>query len=367
MTEKADSLTTKLDELSKEYAKTKHNKATNLHLGILRAKIARIKKEITVASKKAHGKGFFVKKTGDATVALVGFPSTGKSSLINSLANTRSKTAQYAFTTTTIIPGTMIYKEAHIQVFDMPGLIEDAHLGAGGGRMVMAALKPADLLVFVVDVNNTAQFDKLLAEFKMLKIKINEQRPSIQINERLSGGLKIETNRSGMPDSFVETILNGLGIHSANVSIWDRVDEDTFIDIVTNSAYYMKAIVVLNKIDTLPEYQKIANEISKKYGIRVVPVSATEKLNIEQLKAEIYNGLGLITVYLKPKIGEEGHSMILKRGATIGAAAKKFHTQVVDELKCAQISGKSAKFSNQKVGIAHVLSDGDVITFIKNK
>ncbi len=367
MTDKAESLMTKLEELSKEYSKTKYNKATNLHLGMLRAKIARIKKEIVVANKKVHGKSFFIKKTGDATVALVGFPSTGKSSLINALSNARSKTAQYAFTTTTIIPGTLIYNEAHIQIFDMPGLIEDAHLGAGGGRMVMAALKPADLLVFVVDVNNLIQLDKLLAEFQKLKIKINEKKPSIQINERLAGGLKIETNRSGIPDSYVEAILNGIGVHSASVLIWDKVDEDTFIDIVTHNAYYMKAIVALNKIDTRSDYQKIANEISKKYGIGVVPVSATEKINTEQLKAEIYDGLGLITVYLKPKIGEEGHPMILKKGSTIGIAARKFHTHIIDELKCAQISGKSARFVNQKVGITHVLEDGDTITFIKNK
>ncbi len=367
MPDKKAALEQKLEELTEEVSKTKDNKKTNKHIRILRAKVAKIKRDIVVASRKVHGEGFFVKKTGDATVALVGFPSAGKSSLINAIANTRSKTAQYAFTTTTIIPGTMIYKEAHVQIFDMPGLIEDAHLGVGGGRIVMAALKPADLIVFVIDINNMEQFDKLLNEFKQLKIRLNEKKPSLQISERLIGGIKIEVNKSGLPGQDIETILIGLGIHNADVSVWDKVDEDTFIDIVTGDIHYMRAIVVLNKVDTRGDYQKVANEFTKKYGMKTIPISATEGINIPQLKAAIYEGLGIITIYLKPRIGEEGHPMILKKGATVGVAAKKFHTEIVDELKCAYITGPSARFSNQRVGIAHVLQEGDTITFIKNK
>ncbi len=367
MTDKTESLTTKLEELTGEYKKTKYNKATNLHLGMLRAKIARIKKEIVASGRKKHGEGYFVKKSGDATVALVGFPSAGKSSLINALANTRSKTAQYAFTTTTVIPGTMVYNDSHIQIFDLPGLIEDAHLGAGRGRMVATALKPADLIIFVVDINNLEQFDRLLTEFRALRIWINERKPSVQISGRPAGGLRIETNRSGMSDSYLEEILKGLGIHNAVVSVWDRVGEDALIDIIANRAQYMKAIVALNKIDTRDDYRAVADSLSKKYGIVVIPVSATEKTNIDRLKAEIYDALDIITIYLKPRIGEGTHPMVLRRGATVGDAARKFHAQIVDRLKCAQVSGKSARFANQKVGVAHVLEDGDTITFIKER
>ncbi|HII09971.1 TPA: GTP-binding protein, partial [Candidatus Micrarchaeota archaeon] len=102
---------------SKEYSKTKYNKATNKHLGILRKKISEIKKSIVESGRGQKGKGFFVKKTGDATVALMGFPSTGKSSIINVLTSAKSKTARYEFTTTTVIPGIMFYNEARIQIF----------------------------------------------------------------------------------------------------------------------------------------------------------------------------------------------------------------------------------------------------------
>jgi hypothetical protein len=368
MTDKTETLTSKLGELTTEYSKTKHNKATNLHLGILRAKIAKVKREITVSKKRLHGTGFFVKKTGDATVALIGFPSAGKSSLINAISNTRSKTAQYAFTTTSIIPGTMLYKDAHIQIFDMPGLIEDAHLGVGGGRMVIAAMKVADLIVFVIDINILKQFDQLMAELGSLDIRINKKKPSMQITELINGGIHIEVNKSGLPKLDIEAILQGLGIHSANVSIWDKVNEDEFISLVSGKAQYMKAVVVLNKMDTKEDYQKVAAEFIKKYGMKTIPISATELTNIEEFKDAIYENLGIVTIYLKPKMGDERMMpMILKKGATVGDAARKFHTEIVDELKCAQIVGRSAKFSNQKVGVTHVLQEGDIITFIKNK
>ncbi len=368
MVQDKETLEKKITELKEEYAKTKDNKKTNIHVGLIRAKIAKAKRDLVVASKKIHGEGFFVKKMGDATVALVGFPSSGKSTLINDIANTHSKTAAYAFTTTKIIPGTMIYKDAHIQVFDMPGLIEDAHLGVGGGRMVISAAKSADLIIFVIDINILEQLEKLMKELSALEININRKKPYIQISEQDSGGIKLEVNKSGLPEEDIKEILIGLGIHNATISIWGKVTDDEFISIVSGRAIYMRAIVVLNKIDTLPDYQKITDELAKRHNIEVIPISATRKTNIDRLEERIYDNLGIITVYLKPRMGEDRlKPMILGKGATVEDAAKKFHTEIVDELDCAIISGPSAKFTGQKVGIAHVLQGGDTITFIRNK
>ena len=66
-----------IKSLEEEISKTKYNKATQGHIGKLKAKIAalREKKDKAQAHAKSSGggPGFEVKKSGDASVALVGF------------------------------------------------------------------------------------------------------------------------------------------------------------------------------------------------------------------------------------------------------------------------------------------------------
>jgi small GTP-binding protein len=363
--DKKGALEAKLGEYQKEYSKTKHNKATNLHLGILRAKIADVKKEIVEAGKRQKGEGFFVRKRGDATVALLGFPSAGKSSLINLLANTNSKTAAYAFTTTTIIPGTMMYKDSHIQIFDMPGIIEDAHKGVGGGKSVLSALKTSDLVVFVVDVGNLGQLDMIMKELDALHIKINKKAPRVDVIElEKNTGIEIGFNRSDIPDEDVIEILTELRFHNVFVRIGDKLTLDELIEMVMGRSSYMKGIIALNKIDTVPVYEKLGTELSKKWNMEVIPVSATDRKNIELLKDGIYRNLGIMTVYLSPD-GKEMNPLILKKGADIGDAAARLHTKLMDVTRSAYVTGPSAKFDKQRVGVEHELKEGDKITFIR--
>ncbi|MGC8651739.1 MAG: GTPase [Candidatus Micrarchaeia archaeon] len=362
---KRDLLEQKLDELKGEYSKTRYNKATNKHLGILRRKIAEVKKEMLETGTGRAGSGFFVRKSGDATVALVGFPSTGKSTMINALTGTRSKTAAHAFTTLEILPGTLVYKGAHVQVFDMPGIIEGAHIGVGGGRSVIAALRNVDLIVFVIDATDYGKLGVLIDELKRLNIFVNRAMPEIRIEKASTGiGIVIDKNASYMSENDVKAILRGFGIYSAHVQIGSDIDVDELIALVSGRARYLKAIAALNKIDMVDDYMAITEKISRTYGMYVVPVSAMNGTNIEELKEAIYTGVELITVYLKPK-GGTAEPLILHAGATIGDAAAKVHTELKNQLKCAYVSGPSAKFSGQKVGAGHLLKNGDMITFMK--
>ena len=68
-------------------SRTQKNKATEGHLGLLKAKLAKLKREIIDNSSKGGGggEGFDVSKSGDARVGLIGFPSVGKSTLLTKL------------------------------------------------------------------------------------------------------------------------------------------------------------------------------------------------------------------------------------------------------------------------------------------
>ena len=71
------------------------------------------------------GEGFDVAKTGDARIGFVGFPSVGKSTLMNTLAGVFSEVAAYEFTTLTTVPGVIKYKVRHRFPFARLGIVRE--------------------------------------------------------------------------------------------------------------------------------------------------------------------------------------------------------------------------------------------------
>jgi ribosome-interacting GTPase 1 len=107
----------KIADIEAEMARTQKNKATEGHLGLLKAKLAKLKRELIDGpggKSGGAGEGFDVKATGDARVGMIGFPSVGKSTLLTKLTGTFSEAADYEFTTLTCIPGVYNYKGTKI-------------------------------------------------------------------------------------------------------------------------------------------------------------------------------------------------------------------------------------------------------------
>lgn len=96
-------------------------------------------------------------KSGDARVVMIGFPSVGKSTLLNKLTTTESVAAAYEFTTLTCVPGKFTYKGANIQLLDLPGIIEGASQGKGRGRQVIAVARTADVVLMMLDATKSSR------------------------------------------------------------------------------------------------------------------------------------------------------------------------------------------------------------------
>lgn len=91
-----------------------------------------------------------------ADVALVGFPSAGKSSLIAAMSAARPKIADYPFTTLVPNLGVVTAGESRFTVADVPGLIAGASEGKGLGLEFLRHIERCAVIVHVVD---TAVFE----------------------------------------------------------------------------------------------------------------------------------------------------------------------------------------------------------------
>ena len=204
----------KIKDIEDEIQKTPYNKATSHHIGKLKAKLSKLKEEsIQRSSSGTKGQGFHVKKSGDATVVLVGFPSVGKSTLLNELTNAESKVGAYQFTTLDIVPGVMEYKNAKIQVFDIPGIITGASTGKGRGREILSVARTAELIVVVLDVLNPQHLDVILKELRNIGIRPNERPPDVTVNRRRTGGVHVSSTvpLTHLDEKTIRSIINEYG------------------------------------------------------------------------------------------------------------------------------------------------------------
>ena len=358
----------KIRELEEELKRTEYNKATQHHIGRLKARIAYLKEQVERrrASQGGGGKGYAVKKSGSATVGLVGFPSVGKSTLLNRLTNAESEVGAYQFTTLDIVPGVMEYRSAKIQILDMPGIIRGAARGKGRGREVISVARNVDLILLNIDVFET-NVEVLVDELESAAIRLNKKPASINLVRGERGGLVINTTveLTKMDVSLAEDILKEYGIINGTLVIRDDIEPDDLIDYLAGNRVYTRAFVVLNKIDLVtPEYVKKLKQRFSRWN--VVPISAEKNIGIDELKEAIYENLDLMNIYLKPKGGKADleEPLVVKRDSTVEMVCNSIHRDFVERFRFAKVWGKSAKFDGQQVGLNHVLKDGDIISII---
>eukprot|EP00536_Pseudo-nitzschia_multiseries_P005800 jgi/Psemu1/254806/estExt_Genewise1Plus.C_1160005 len=364
----------KIEELENEMARTQKNKATNYHLGTLKAKIAKLKSELIngpggkSAGTKNAERGFDVTKSGDTRIGLVGFPSVGKSTLLTSLTGTRSEAAAYEFTTLTCIPGTMKYKGARIQVLDLPGIIEGAAGGRGRGRQVISTARTCNLILVVLDSGKPVTHKKIIEqELFGFGIRINQVPPKVKIVKKEQGGIGYQEavpQTKGMNAEVARLVCKEYKISCAEIILREDITTDQFIDVIEGNRSYIPCLYVFNKIDAITiEELDILDQMPN-----YVPISSQHKWNLEELMEEIWHRCDMIRIYTKPQ-GQmpdyDGPVILHSKNPTIEEFCNRLHKGIMADFSYAWVWGRSAKHQPQRCGKEHVLMDEDIVQIVK--
>ena len=363
----------RIADIEAELAKMQYNKATQAHFGVLKARLAQLNNELVERAIKSNrkGSGFFVKKHGDATVILLGYPSVGKSTLLSAITNKESKVAAYEFTTLDAVPGMMEYngryKGAKVQIIDLPGIIEGGSTGSGRGREIFSAVRNADLIAIMLDATQIEHIDIIKKELYHANIRLDQSPPRIRIKPKNRGGLQVSGHDSLTSIKEMTSVLREYKIINADVFLQDQnLTVDHVIDHLTGNRKYVPSLIILNKVDLISrsELPRIKSTIGD-----FVPISADKKIGLDDLKEAIVEKIGIMRVYLK-KPGQKTDledPMIIKKDSTVEDLCYKIHRRFKDDFRYANVWGSSVKFPGQKVGLSHVLLDSDVVKIILEK
>lgn len=363
----------KIKEIEAEMARTQKNKATEYHLGTLKAKLAKLRTQLLEpeGGGGGGGQGFEVQKYGHGRVALIGFPSVGKSTLLTALTGTDSESASYEFTTLTCIPGVIHYKDAKIQLLDLPGIIEGASQGKGRGRQVIAVAKSADLVMMVLDASKSERHKEILTrELEAVGLRLNRRTPNIYFKKKATGGGHVSSTvpLTKMDETAAQKILHEYKIHNYELLFREDCTVDDLIDVIEGNRKYVKCLYVYNKIDvcTIEDVDKLARKPNS------IPISCYANLNLDGLLAQMWDMMGLVRIYTKkpsekPDFGDPVVLSDERGGTNVENFCKYVHNSLIKQLNYAVVWGKSVKHYPQRCGLTHELCDEDVVQVVVKK
>jgi ribosome-interacting GTPase 1 len=265
----------------------------------------------------------------------------------------------------------LLYNGAKIQIFDLPGLITGASKGKGRGREILSAIRNVDLILIMLDAYRRDHLEIIVKELHTAGIRLNQKKPDVVVNKTGQGGINFTATLklSYLNENVIKAIASEYVIN-ADIIIREDLTEDRFIDSFIQNRVYVPALAIINKIDMIDskQLQTRINDL-KQNGWKTISISAKDGIGINKLKEMIFSELKFIRIYMKP-VGQQAdmdEPLILKQGSTIEDVCQKLHREFKNKFRYANISGPSAKHDVQKVGLEHILQDGDILTMVVSK
>ena len=173
-----------------------------------------------------------------ADVAIIGFPNAGKSTLISKISNARPKIADYPFST--LVPNLGLVQVGNYQSFiaaDIPGLIQDAHLGKGLGTRFLKHTERTRLLVHLLDFSIASNRDPI-ADYETIQNELKQfseelyGKPQILVANKVDhpeAETKFAEHKERLeainPDLFVCSSVTGQNLKELVYKIYDMLEK----------------------------------------------------------------------------------------------------------------------------------------------
>lgn len=121
-----------------------------------------------------------------ADVGLVGLPNAGKSTFLAAVSRAKPKIADYPFTTLAPQLGVVRSFEKEFVVADLPGLIEDAHLGVGLGHRFLGHVERCSVILHLIDATQedvVEAYDVIRHELSAYGADLDQKPEIIALNK----------------------------------------------------------------------------------------------------------------------------------------------------------------------------------------
>lgn len=141
---------------------------------------------------------------------------------------------------------------------------------------------------------------------------------------------------------------------------------DQFIDVIMKDhRTYIKCLYVYNKIDSisLEHLDTLARED------HTAVMSCELDLGVKEVVERCWEELQLMRIYTKRRGVEPSfeEALIVRKGSDIEDVCDAIHRTLKDSFKYALVWGASAKHLPQRVGLGHLVADGDVVSIVGTK
>ena len=162
-----------------------------------------------------------------ADIGIIGFPNAGKSSLLRNISRATPEVADYPFTTLTPQLGRAVLHDKTLVFADIPGLIENAHLGKGLGHQFLAHIERCNTLLHLIDINTP----DIINTYKQIRYELEQYSKKLTNKKEVIALTKTDT----VPIEYIEEQIKILSkyLNNAKIAIISNISKKGIDELMT--------------------------------------------------------------------------------------------------------------------------------------